>query len=43
MTDYIAYLNLPTKAGIAIIAMYAMLQLLGEILEIKGITVPEIM
>lgn len=43
MTDYIAYLNLPTKAGIAIIAMYAMLQLLGEILEIKGKMVPEIM
>ena len=43
MTDYIAYLNLPAKAGIAIIALYAMLQLLGEILEIKGKTVPEIM
>lgn len=43
MTDYIAYLNLPTKAGIAIVALYAMLQLLGEILEIKGKTVPEIM
>ena len=43
MTDYIAYLNLPAKAGIVIIALYAMLQLLGEILEIKGKTVPEIM
>lgn len=43
MKDYIEYLNLPAKVGIAIIALYALLQIVGELLEVKGRIVPEFM
>lgn len=43
MTDYIEYLNLPTMAGIVIVALYGFLQLVGAILDFKGKAAPEFM
>lgn len=41
MISYIEYLNVPTKIAIAIIALFLIMQLFGEILEFKGKVVPE--
>lgn len=41
MLDYIRYLNLPTKAAIILVALFLILQVIGEILEVKGKVVPE--
>lgn len=43
MTNYIEYLNLPTKIGIVIVAVILVIQIIGEILEFKGKVVPEFM
>lgn len=43
MTNYIEYLNLPTKIGIVIVAVILVIQIIGEILEFKGKMVPEFM
>lgn len=36
MTNYIEYLNLPTKIGIVIVAVILVIQIIGEILEFNG-------
>lgn len=41
MISYVEYLNIPTKIAIAIIALFLMMQLIGEVLEFKGKVVPE--
>lgn len=41
MLSYIEYLNLPTFAAIILVALFLVLQLIGEILEVKGRAVPE--
>lgn len=41
MLSYIEYLNLPTFAAIVLVALFLVLQLIGEILEVKGRAVPE--
>lgn len=41
MISYVEYLNVPTKVAIAIIAVFLLMQLVGEILEFKGKVVPE--
>lgn len=43
MKEYIEYLNLPTKVGIFIVGLYLALQVIGELLEVKGKMVPEFM
>lgn len=43
MIDYIEYLNIPTKAAIIIIGTLIVLQFIGELLEFKGKTVPELL
>ena len=43
MTNYIEYLDIPTKVGVVIVAMFLVIQIIGEILEFKGKVVPEIM
>ena len=41
MLSYVEYLNLPTAMAIALIVLFLILQLIGEILEVKGRAVPE--
>ena len=41
MISYIEYLKLPTTVAIAIIGLFLILQIIGELLEIKGKVVPE--
>lgn len=41
MLGYIEYLNVPAKIAVAIIAMFFVMQLIGEVLEFKGKAVPE--
>lgn len=41
MIDYIDYLNMPTKAAIVLVVLFLLLQIIGEILEVKGKVVPE--
>ena len=41
MISYIEYLNVPTKIAIAIIALFLITQIVGEVLEFKGKVVPE--
>lgn len=41
MVNYIQYLNLPAKIGICIVALFLVIQIVGEILEFKGKIVPE--
>lgn len=41
MISYIEYLNLPTKVALALVGLFLVLQIVGEILEIKGKMVPE--
>lgn len=39
--DYIEYLNIPTKLAIALVSLFLIIQIIGELLELKGKTVPE--
>lgn len=41
MLNYIEYLNLPTKVGIALVGLFLAIQVIGEILNAKGKIVPE--
>jgi len=41
MIQYIEYLGLPGGIGVAIIALFAVSQVVGELLELKGKVVPE--
>lgn len=41
MLNYIEYLNIPTKAAIALVGLFLVLQIIGELLEFKGKVVPE--
>lgn len=43
MLSYIEYLNLPTKVAIALVGVLLILQIIGELLEVKGKVVPEFM
>lgn len=43
MITYIEYLNLPTKVAIFLVGLILLLNVLGEILEFKGVIVPEIL
>lgn len=43
MLNYIEYLNIPTKAALVIVGIFFVLQIIGEILELKGVVVPEIL
>lgn len=43
MIGYIEYLNIPTKVAIALIGTILILQFIGELLEFKGKTVPELL
>lgn len=42
MLDYLEYLNIHSKAAIALVALFVTLQIVGEILTFKGKAVPEI-
>lgn len=41
MLSYVEYLNLPSKVAIALVVLFLSLQIIGELLEIKGKVVPE--
>ena len=41
MISYIEYLNIPIALGLAIIGVFLIMQIVGEILEFKGKVVPE--
>lgn len=41
MVSYIEYLNVPSKIAIAIVALFLVTQVVGEVLEFCGIVVPE--
>lgn len=41
MIDYVEYINIPTKVALAVIALFFIMQLVGEFLEFKGKVVPE--
>lgn len=43
MIAYLDYLNLPTKIGLGVVGLLAILQVVGELLEFKGKIVPEFM
>lgn len=43
MLNYIEYLNLPTKVGLAIVGCFLVMQIIGELLEFKGKAVPELL
>ncbi len=43
MIGYIEYLNIPTKVAIVLIGALLILQFIGELLEFKGKTVPELL
>lgn len=42
MLEYLEYLNLPVKIGVAIVGLFLISQVIGELIELKGKTVPEI-
>lgn len=42
MINYIEFLNLPIKVGFIIAGIFLIIQIIGEILEFKGKTVPEL-
>ena len=41
MIEYIEYLNMPAKVVMALIGMFLVMQIVGELLEFKGKVVPE--
>lgn len=41
MINYLEYLNVPSKIGLAIVACFLVMQIIGEFLEFKGKVVPE--
>lgn len=41
MINYIEYLNMPTKVAIALVGIFLIMQVVGELLEFKGKVVPE--
>lgn len=41
MISYIEYMNLPTKWALCLVGFFFVLQIIGEILELKGKVVPE--
>ena len=41
MLSYLEYLNLPTKVVIALVGIFFVMQIVGELLEFKGKVVPE--
>ena len=41
MINYLEYLNTPTKIGASIVFAFLVMQIIGEILELKGKVVPE--
>lgn len=41
MISYIEYLNIPTKIALAIVGIFLVIQIIGELLELKGKIVPE--
>lgn len=41
MLNYIEYLNIPAKLAIVLVGLFFALQVIGEILEVKGKVVPE--
>ena len=43
MVNYIEYLNLPAWIAIFLVGIFLILQIVGEILEVKGKVVPELM
>ena len=43
MLGYIEYLNLPTKIVVVMVIILFIIQIIGELIEFKGKTVPEIM
>lgn len=43
MLNYINYLNLPTKIAFVVVGLMLVLQVIGEIIEFAGKSVPEIM
>ena len=42
MLNYLQYLNLPTKVTFTIVIIFLILQVIGELLELRGKAVPEI-
>lgn len=42
MLNYIQYLNMPSKVALALVGIFFILQIIGELLEFKGKAVPEI-
>lgn len=43
MLNYIEYLKVPTKIAVIIIAVFFVMQIIGEIIEFKGKSAPEIL
>ncbi len=41
MISYIEYLNVPTKIAMIVVGLFLILQIIGELLELKGKIVPE--
>lgn len=41
MIDYIEYMNMPTKVGVAFVGIFLIAQVIGELLELMGKVVPE--
>lgn len=41
MINYIEFLNVPTKVAIALVGLFLVIQVIGELLEFKGKVVPE--
>ena len=41
MINYIEYLNIPVRVAIIVVAIFFILQVIGELLEFKGKVVPE--
>lgn len=41
MIEYIKYLNMPTKIAACLVGLFLCLQIVGELLELKGKAVPE--
>lgn len=42
MLNYIEYLNVPAKIAVILVGVFLVIQIIGELLEFKGKTVPEI-
>lgn len=43
MIGYLEYLNVPTVIGVVIVALFLVTQIIGELTELAGKTVPEFM